>query len=125
MSEAVYTLAEVADELRISYHAARRIFLRQPGVLNTGTGSKVHLRIPQPVLERVRNRMMSGGINAVPTTQEKLQGGAKESRALAVQMPGVGPSGDRRRRIAPIAQDNIHGARGRDYRGLGEGRRPE
>lgn len=31
MSEAVYTLAEVADALRISYHAARRIFLRQPG----------------------------------------------------------------------------------------------
>lgn len=120
MSDVVYTLAEVAEALRISYHAARRIFLHQPGVLNTGTGSKVHLRIPQPVLDRVRNRMMTGGINAVPTTQEKLQGRPKESRALALQMPCVGSSGNPRPRTAAKPQNYVNGARGRDYRGLGE-----
>jgi len=56
LGERHYSPIEVGKILNVSARTARRMFEKEPGVLRIGEGSRVTLRIPQSVLERVYRR---------------------------------------------------------------------
>lgn len=58
-----HTLKEVASRLAISEKTARRWFKAEPGILPVdGEGERVHIRVPEFVVERVRRRRSIGGV---------------------------------------------------------------
>lgn len=61
MAETVYTLAEVAERLKVNDDTVRRMFISEPGVIvicfpRKGRRLYRTLRIPESVLERVIDR---------------------------------------------------------------------
>jgi hypothetical protein len=61
ITDTVYTLAEVAERLKVNEDTVRRMFMSEPGVIVIcfpRKGRRVYrtLRIPETVLERVINR---------------------------------------------------------------------
>lgn len=51
-----YTPKEVAARWKVSTYFVRRIFAKEQGVLVLGRKDRVHLRIPEEVLDRVERR---------------------------------------------------------------------
>jgi hypothetical protein len=64
VTETIYTLAEVAERLKINDDTVRRMFTNEPGVIVIcfpRKGRRVYrtIRIPESVLERVISRFTS------------------------------------------------------------------
>ena len=59
--ERLFTLKEVAADLRMSTQSARLIVKMEPGVLKKKgpTGQRTRYYIPESVLRRIRNRMVA------------------------------------------------------------------
>jgi hypothetical protein len=62
-AEPYYTVAEIAEQWRVSPDTVRRLFENEPGVIvisNSKPGKRPYrtLRIPQSVVDRVRNKSL-------------------------------------------------------------------
>lgn len=66
VTETIYTLAEVAERLKVNDDTVRRMFMKEPGVIvicfpRKGRRLYRTLRIPESVLERVIGRFTAAG----------------------------------------------------------------